>query len=71
MRGDSTRRVYRLYDFTRAIQITPDQYYCVSGKVNSAGKLYLVMDSVKVDAKHPRPSTVSAPADGTGGLAIG
>src|SRR5262249_2814200 len=28
MRDDSTRRVYRLYDFPRAIQITPDQYYC-------------------------------------------
>ena len=66
MRDDSTRRVYRLYDFTRALQITPDQYYCVSGKVNSADKLYLVMESVKVDTKHPRPSTVPAPADGAG-----
>ena len=28
-----------------------DQYYCVSGKVNSADKLYLVMESVKVDTK--------------------
>ncbi len=54
MRDDSTRRVYRLYDFTRANQITLDQYYCVSGKVNSAEKLYLVMESVKVDTKHPR-----------------
>ena len=71
MRDDSTRRVYRLYDFTRALQITPDQYYCVSGKVNSADKLYLVMESVKVDTKHPRPSTVPAPADGAGGQAIG
>jgi hypothetical protein len=24
MRDDSTRRVYRLYDFTRALLITPD-----------------------------------------------
>jgi hypothetical protein len=39
MRDDSTRRVYRLHDFSRALQITPDQYYCVSGKVNSADKL--------------------------------
>jgi hypothetical protein len=71
MRDDSTRRVYRLYDFTRAIKITSDQYYCVSGKVNSADKLYLVMESAKVDTKHLRPSTVPAPADGDGGLAIG
>jgi hypothetical protein len=68
MRDDSTRRVYRLYDFTKALQITPGQPYCVSGKVNSADKLYLVMESVKVDTKHPRlPTTVLAPADGAGG----
>ena len=40
MKDDSTRRVYRLYDFTKSLIITPDQYYCVSGKVNSADKLY-------------------------------
>jgi len=28
------------YDFTKSQQITPDHYYCVSGKVNSADKLY-------------------------------
>ena len=66
MRDDSTRRVYRLYDFTRALRIMPDQYYCVSGKVNSADKLYLVMESVKVDTKHPRLSIVPT-ADGAGG----
>lgn len=71
MRDDSTRRVYRLYDFTRALRITPGQYYCVSGKVNSADKLYLVMESVKVDTKHPRSCTVPAPADGAGGQSMG
>jgi len=29
----------------------PDSYYPVLGKVNSAGKLYLVIESVKPDAK--------------------
>ena len=71
MRDDSTRRVYRLYDFTRTLQITPDQYYCVSGKVNSTDKLYLVMESVKVDTKHPQSSTVPAHADGAGGRPMG
>jgi hypothetical protein len=52
MRDDSTRRVYRLYDFTKSQTITPYQYYCVSGKVNSADKLYLVLESVKPDTKH-------------------
>ena len=42
MQDHSTHRVYRLYDFTKSQQITPGQYYCVSGKVNSADKLYLV-----------------------------
>ncbi len=61
MRDDSTRRVYRLYDFTKAIAITPGQYYCVAGKVNSADKLYLVVESVKLDRKHERPATVPLP----------
>jgi hypothetical protein len=67
MQDDSTRRVYRLYDFTKSQQITPDHYYCVSGKVNSADKLYLVIESVKMDVKHNRCSTTPAPADGAGG----
>jgi hypothetical protein len=57
MRDDYTHRVYRLYDFTKSHVITPGQYYCVSGKVNSADKLYLVIESVKRDKKHQRPST--------------
>jgi hypothetical protein len=67
MRDDSTRRVYRLYDFSKSQLITPDQYYCVSGKVNSADKLYLVIESVKPDTKHPADSNAPVPADGAGG----
>ena len=67
MKDDSTRRVYRLYDFTKSRIITSGQYYCVSGKVNSADKLYLVIESIKLDARHGRCSTVLAPADGAGG----
>jgi hypothetical protein len=52
MQDHSTRRVYRLYDFTKSQIITSDYFYCVSGKVNSADKLYLVIESVKRDAKH-------------------
>ena len=39
MQDHSTHRVYRLYDFTKSQQITLGQYYCVSGKANSADKL--------------------------------
>jgi hypothetical protein len=54
MQDHSTRRVYRLYDFTKSQIITSDHFYCVSGKVNSADKLYLVIESVKRDTKHSR-----------------
>jgi hypothetical protein len=64
MRDDSTHRVYRLYDFTKTQQISPYGYYCISGKVNSADKLYLVIESVKPDTKHPRSSNTPAPSDG-------
>src|ERR1041385_9239300 len=67
MKDDSTRRVYRLHDFTKSQRPAPGHYYCVSGKVNSADKLYLVIDSIKLDTKHGRDSTVPAPADGAGG----
>jgi hypothetical protein len=39
----------------------------VSGKVNSADKLYLVVESVKPDTKHRASSTTPVPADGAGG----
>jgi hypothetical protein len=70
MKDDSTRRVYRLYDFTKSRTITPGHYYCVSGKVNSADKLYLVIESVKADTKHARASIAPVPADGAGGRPV-
>jgi hypothetical protein len=36
----------------------------VAGKVNSADKLYLVIESVKRDTKHAWSSTAHAPVDG-------
>ena len=56
MQDQFTRRVYRLYDFTKSQHITSDHFYCVSGKFNSADKLNLVIESVKRDTKHsPEP----------------
>jgi hypothetical protein len=66
-----TQRVYRLHDFTKAMLIQPNVAYCVAAKVNSAGKLYLVIDSVRPDTKHSRSSTVPTPADAAGGSIIG
>jgi hypothetical protein len=70
MRDDSTRRLYRLHDFTKSHIITPGQYYCVSGKINSADKLYLVVESVRPDTKHSVDSTALVPADGAGGRPV-
>jgi hypothetical protein len=66
-----TQRVYRLHDFSKALLIRPDLAYCVAGKVNSADKLYLVIESVRPDTRHPWSSTAPAPADGAGGSPIG
>jgi len=38
--------------------IAPDQIYCAFGKVNSADKLYLVIESVKTDAKNSIPPSL-------------
>jgi hypothetical protein len=71
MKDDSTRRVYRLYDFTKSRVITPGHYYCVAGKVNSADNLYLVIESVRPDNKHTLVSTAPVPVDGAGGRPVG
>jgi hypothetical protein len=55
-----TQRVYQLYDFTKALLLRPAVAYSIAGKVNSADKLYLVIESVRLDTKHSRlrsPST--------------
>jgi hypothetical protein len=67
MQDHHTQRVYRLYDFSKSLQITPNHFYCVTGKVNSTEQLYLVLESVKMDSKHPWPSHNPGPADGAGG----
>ena len=61
-----TQRVYRLHDFTKTHHLMPGQAYCVVGKVNSADKLYLVIESVRPDTKHARSSTAPLPTDGAG-----
>jgi len=66
-----TQRVYRLHDFSKGHYLVPRQAYCVAGKVNSADKLYLVIQSVKPGTQQPRPSALPAPAGGAGGHPIG
>jgi hypothetical protein len=61
-----TQRVYRLHDFTKSHHLVPGQAYCVAGKVNSTDKFYLVIESVRPDTKHARPSTAPLTSDGAG-----
>jgi hypothetical protein len=70
MQDRDTQRIYRLYDFTKAQLISPNQAYCMAGKVNSADKLYLVIESVRPDTKHPRYSNAHAQVDNAGGSLI-
>jgi hypothetical protein len=70
MQDCDTQRVYRLYDFSKAQLIRPNVVYCVAGKVNSADKLYLVVESVRPDTKQRRPSIAPVPLDGAGGSTV-
>ena len=70
MRDRDTQRVYRLYDFSKAQLIRPGAAYCIAGKVNSADKLYLVIESVRLDTQRRRASTAPVPADGAGDSAV-
>ena len=67
MLDHDTRRVYRLFDFTKRLRLTPGRAYCVAGKVNSVNTLYLVVESVKLDTKHGALSTTPVRPDGAGG----
>ena len=66
MKDHHTKRVYRLYDFTKSQEIASDLVYCIFGKVNSADKLYLVIESVKTDAKNGNRFINPSSADGAG-----
>jgi hypothetical protein len=67
MQDHDTQRVYRLYDFTKAQLIPPGKAYCVAGKVNSTDKLYLVIESVRLDTKHTPYSRAAVSPNGAGG----
>ena len=58
MKDRHTHRIYRLYDFTKSQEIAPDQVYCAFGKVNSADKIYLVIESVRPDTKNGNQPTL-------------
>jgi hypothetical protein len=52
LKDRDTNRCYRLYDFSKSVIFKHDKLYCISGKVNSADKIYLVLNDVKEDKKN-------------------
>jgi len=68
MQDRDTQSVYRLYDFTKALLIPPDKAHYRAGKVNSADRLYLVIESVRPDTEHLRDPNAPAHVDGAGGF---
>lgn len=47
-----TKRCYKLYDYRKAFSFEPDKMYCVSGKVNSADRLYLMLENAREDKRY-------------------
>jgi hypothetical protein len=70
MQDRDTQRVYRLHDFSKRWLIRPGVAYCVAGKVNSADRLFLVVESVRQDTRHRAVSKAPAPVDRAGGSAM-
>ena len=48
MMDADTKRYYWVYDFKKTMKFQDGLNYCVSGKVNSADKLYLVAENMKI-----------------------
>jgi hypothetical protein len=49
MKDIDTRRCYRIYEFKKCLVFEKGLLYCVSGKVNSADKIYLVAEKMKIN----------------------
>lgn len=52
LKDRTTNRCYKIYDFSKTASFDPSKIYCISGKVNSSDKLYLVLDGLKEDKKN-------------------
>lgn len=51
LKDRTTTRCYKIYDFFKTASFDLGKPYCISGRVNSSDKLYLVLDGVKEDKK--------------------
>lgn len=51
-----TNRCYKVYDYSKSSNMVPGGVYCISGKVNSADKLYLILEHQKADRNYQQNS---------------
>jgi len=51
MMDTDTKRYYWIYDFKKVMKFEDGFIYCVSGKVNSADRIYLVAENMKVKSQ--------------------
>lgn len=47
LKDDDTNRCYKVYDYRKAFVFEPSRHYSISGKINSAEKIYLVLENAK------------------------
>ena len=52
LKDEDTKRCYKVYDYSKTFLFQPDKTYSISGKINAADKLYLILENVKEDKKH-------------------
>jgi len=52
VKDTDTCRCYKAYDYSNSLDMHQGRIYCISGKVNSADKLYLVLEHCKEDSRY-------------------
>ena len=67
MRNRDAQRAGQCSDLVEAQLTRPGVAYCGAGKVKTADKLHLVVDSIRLDTQRCRVPTAPPAADGAGG----
>lgn len=53
-----TNRCYKVYDYSKSSKMILGSIYCISGKVNTADKLYLILEQHKTDKNYQQSSSL-------------
>jgi len=49
---EDTNRCYKVYDYQKAFSFEVTKHYCISGKINSVDKMYLILENIKEDKQY-------------------